>query len=547
MPRDSMQYDVVIIGGGPAGLSAAIRLKQLAAELGNSDLSVCLIEKSAEIGGHILSGTLMDPRGIAELIPDREGAPLGAPVGEDRFLVLGEKRGLQIPGWALPDCFHNDGHHVISLAHLCRWLAGKAETLGVEIYPGFAGVEILYGDDASVKGVATGDAGRLRDGSPGPQYQSGVELYAKYTLFAEGCRGQLGKQLEEKFRLRRGKGPQIYGIGFKELWEIAPGRHQPGLVIHTCGWPMDSKTYGGGFLYHMEDNLVSVGLVVGLGYANPRLSPFQEFQRLKTHPAIRRFLERGKRIAYGARALAVGGLQSLPELGFPGGALIGDEAGFLNAARIKVVHCALQSGRLAAEACYAAVASGHRHDELAAYPDAFRESWLYDELHKARNFKPWMSKGLYPGGLMFGVDQILFRGKAPWTLRHHGADHEKLKEAKDCGPLAYPAPDGVVSFDLPSSVYLSNISHEENQPNHLLLKDDSVPIEVNLALYDAPEQRYCPAGVYEIVHDAPRGDPRLQINASNCLHCKTCDIKDPTQNITWTAPQGGDGPNYPNM
>ena len=390
--------------------------------------------------------------------------------------MLGQTHGFQIPGWALPDCFHNDGHHVISLAHLCRWLAEKAETLGVEIYPGFAGTEILYGDDDSVKGVATGDAGRLRDGSPGPQYQPGVELYAKYTLFAEGCRRQLGKQFEEKFRLRRGKGPQIYGIGLKELWEIAPGRHQPGLVIHTCGWPMDSKTYGGGFLYHMEGYLVSVGLVVGLGYANPRLS-----------------------------------------------------------------------GRLAAEACYAAVTSGHRHDELAAYPDAFRESWLYDELHKARNFKPWMSKGLYPGGLMFGIDQILFRGKAPWTLRHHGADHEKLKEAKDCRPIIYPAPDGVASFGLPSSVYLSKLSHEENQPDHLLLKDDSVPIEVNLALYDAPEQRYCPAGVYEIVCDAAGNDPRLQINASNCLHCKTCDIKDPTQNITWTAPQGGDGPNYPNM
>jgi electron-transferring-flavoprotein dehydrogenase len=457
---------------------------------------------------------------------------------------------LRVPPLFLPACFINHGNYVISLGNLCRWLAQQAEAMGVEIYPGFAGAEVLYHEDGAlrgaVKGVATGDMGVGRDGQPTDAYQPGMELYAKYTFFAEGCRGHLGKQLEAHFDLRKDADPQVYGIGIKELWEVRPESHRAGLVMHTGGWPLDASTYGGGFVYHMEANQVAVGYVVGLAYTNPYLSPFEEFQRYKTHPLVRTFLEGGKRIAYGARALAAGGLQALPRLTFPGGVLIGDDAGFLVASRIKGTHAAIKTGMLAAEAAHEAIAGGRAGDELSAYPQAFRASWLYDELHRARNFKPWMSKGLYFGSLMFGIDQQLFRGKAPWTL-HLAPDHTKLRKAADCQPIGYPKPDGVLTFDRLSSVFLSNTNHEENQPCHLTLKDASVPIAVNLALYDAPEQRYCPAGVYEIVRDEKGTNPRLQINAQNCVHCKTCDIKDPQQNIVWVTPQGGEGPVYPNM
>ena len=548
MEREAMEFDAVIVGGGPAGLASAIRLKQLAAENGK-EISVCLIEKGAEIGAHILSGAVMDPRALNELLPNwqQDGAPLNAPVTEDRFFIFSEDGATKIPNSLLPKCFHNEGNYVISLGNICRWLGEQAEALGVEIYPGFAGAEVLFNENGAVRGVATGDMGRLHDGSEGPNFQMGMELLGKYTFFAEGCRGHLGKQLETKFNLREGVDPQTYGIGLKELWEITPEMHQLGLVIHSGGWPMEADTYGGGFLYHLENNQVAVGFVVGLGYSNPHLSPFEEFQRFKTHPEIRKFLAGGKRISYGARALTAGGLQSLPKLTFPGGVLVGDDAGFLNAARIKGSHCAIKSGMLAAEACFDALASEHQHDELTSFPEAFKASWLYDELHKSRNFKPWMSKGLKLGSLMFGIDQIVFGGKAPWTLHNRTADHSKLKLAAEAQPITYPKPDGVLTFDRLSSVFLSSTNHEEDQPCHLQLKDAALPITVNLAQYDAPEQRFCPAGVYEILRDENGNNPRLQINAQNCVHCKTCDIKDPSQNINWVVPQGGEGPTYPNM
>jgi electron-transferring-flavoprotein dehydrogenase len=544
--RDSMEVDVVIVGAGPSGLSSAIRLMQLATE-NDQELSVCIVEKGSEVGAHILSGAVLETRALDELIPDwkAQGAPLNTPVSQEKIVFLSATGAMKVPGLFLPPAMHNKGNYIISLGNLCRWLGEQAEALGVEIYPGFAASEILYHEDGSVKGIATGDMGVSEDGTPGPNFQPGMELHAKYTFFSEGCRGHLGKQLKDKFDLEKDVQTQTYGIGIKELWEIEPEKHQQGLVVHTAGWPLSSDVYGGSFLYHLEDNQVAIGFVVGLDYQNPYLSPYEEFQRFKTHPSIRPTLEGGRRISYGARALNEGGLQCLPKLHFPGGVLTGCDAGTLNMPKIKGTHTAMKSGMVAAESAFAAISTGRANDDLAEYDLAFKNSWAGKELNTARNVRPSFKWGLLAGTIYTGIDQILLRGMAPWTLKHHGADHAQLKKASACTPIDYPKPDGEITFDKLTSVSFSATNHEEDQPVHLTLKDDSVPVNVNLADYDGPEVRFCPAGVYEFVEEGE--GQRLQINSQNCVHCKTCDIKDPTQNIVWVTPEGGGGPNYPNM
>ena len=543
MEREAMEVDVVIVGAGPSGLSAAIRLAQLAEE-NNQEISICVLEKGSEVGAHILSGAVLETRALDELIPDwkNRGAPLKTLATDDRFLLLTKGGSIPLP---TPPQMHNDGNYIVSLGNVCRWLKEQAEALGIEIFEGFAAAEILYDDDGRVLGVATGDMGIGRDGEPKESFTPGYELRARYTLFAEGCRGSLTKGLFERHNMRSGADSQTYALGIKELWEIDPEKHHPGRVIHTIGWPVDTKTYAGSFLYHLEDNQVAVGYVVGLDYRNPHLSPFEEFQRFKTHPEIRPAFEGGRRVAYGARALNEGGFQSIPTLICPGAAIIGCAAGFLNVPKIKGTHNAMKTGMIAAEAIATALADD-TGPLLEAYPAALKNSWVWDELYRVRNIRPAFRWGMWAGLLYAGLDTYLFRGKAPWTLRHH-ADHDSLLPAGKAPKIDYPKPDGEVSFDRLSSVFISNTNHEEDQPCHLTLKDSVAPIAVNLALYDAPEQRYCPAGVYEIVNDGDENSPKLQINAQNCVHCKTCDIKDPGQNIDWVAPEGGGGPNYPNM
>ncbi|HJV54254.1 MAG TPA: electron transfer flavoprotein-ubiquinone oxidoreductase [Noviherbaspirillum sp.] len=550
-PRESMEYDVVIVGAGPGGLATAIRIKQLAAEQGK-DVSVVVLEKGSEPGAHILSGAVMDPRAMNELFPNWKelGAPLNQPVTGDDILFLNETDAKRMPDFLVPRNFHNDGCYVVALGNVVKWMAQQAEALGVEIFPGFTAAEVLYDDKGAVRGVATGNMGIGKDGEPTENFQLGMELLGKYTIFAEGARGHLGKQLIAKFKLDEGKDPQGFAIGVKELWEIDPAKAKPGLVVHTAGWPMDQDTFGGGFLYHLEGNKVTLGFVVGLDYKNPWMSPFEEMQRWKTHPSIRAHLEGGKRISYGARAINNGTPQALPKLIFPGGALIGCDAGFLNAARIKGSHTAIKSGMLCAEAVFGAVTSGRAADELAAYPQAYESSWLFEELNQTRNFKNWFKKGPLVGKLMTGIEQWLLPKigvkTPPWTLHREKPDHVYLQPADQCQKITYPKPDGKLTFDRLSSVFVSNTNHEENQPAHLTLKDPLVPVKINLAKFAGPESRYCPAGVYEFVK-TDAGEDRLQINAQNCVHCKTCDIKDPTQNIVWVTPEGGGGPNYSGM
>jgi len=546
-----MEFDVVIVGGGPAGLAAAIKLRQLSEESGK-ELSVVLVEKGSEIGAHILSGALVEPRALNELIPDWKelGAPINTPISDEKFLFLGKKRSLSWPSALFVPQQKNHGNYIVSLGNVCRWMAEQAEAKGVEIFPGFAASEILYHEDGSVKGIATGDMGIAEDGSEKGTYQAGYELHGKYTIFAEGCRGHLGKQLMAKYELNTDSQTQHYGIGIKELWKVPDEQHQQGLVLHSAGWPLDKNTYGGSFLYHLEDNQVAVGFVTGLNYQNPHMSPFEEFQRFKTHPAIAKYLTGGERISYGARALNEGGFQAIPKLHFPGGVIAGCEAGFLNLLKIKGSHTAMKSGMLAAESIFNRLTDENyvAGSDLPEYEQAYKDSWIYDELHRARNAYPAFHKWGLIGGILFtGIDQIIFRGKLPFTLKATKPDHLSLKTAAESKKIDYPKPDGKLTFDRLSSVYISNTNHEEDQPVHLKLKDQSVPIEHNLAIYDEPAQRYCPAGVYEIVRDDDGNNPCLQINSQNCIHCKTCDIKDPTQNITWVVPEGAGGPNYPNM